>query len=61
LAKQPEDKNKKPILPKDRADQCRDEYTQIRSAFNLRIMPYVDPDLLVQVRATKWAVSSRRK
>jgi Putative metallopeptidase len=61
LAKQPEDKNEKPVLPKDRADQCRDEYTQIRSAFNLRIMPYVDPDLLVKVRATKWAISSRRK
>jgi hypothetical protein len=61
LAAQPDDKSKEPFLPKDRADQCRDEYTQVRSAFNLRIMPYVDPDLLVQVRATKWAVSSRRK
>jgi hypothetical protein len=61
LAAQPEDKTKDPMIPKDRAGQCRDEYTQVRSAFNLRIMPYVDPDLLVQVRATKWAVSSRRK
>jgi hypothetical protein len=61
LAAQPDDKSKEPFLPKDRADQCQDEYTQVRSAFNLRIMPYVDPDLLVKVRATKWAVSSRRK
>jgi hypothetical protein len=61
LAAQPEDKKEEPIIPKDRAEQCRDEYTQIRSAFNLRIMPYVDPDLLVKVRATKWAISSRRK
>jgi hypothetical protein len=61
LAAQPDDKSKEPFLPKDRAEQCRDEYTQVRSAFNLRIMPYVDPDLLVQVRATKWAISSRRK
>jgi Putative metallopeptidase len=61
LVAQPDDKSKEPFLPKDRAEQCRDEFTQVRSAFNLRIMPYVDPDLLVQVRATKWAVSSRRK
>jgi hypothetical protein len=23
-------------------------------AFNLRIMPYVDPDILVKVRAIQW-------
>ena len=61
LVAQPDDKSKEPFLPKDRAELCRDEFTQVRSAFNLRIMPYVDPDLLVKVRATKWAVSSRRK
>jgi len=59
LAEKPEDKNKEPTIPKDRADQCRAEYTQVRSAFNLRIMPYVDPDLLVKVRATRWSTSSK--
>jgi hypothetical protein len=35
----------KSIIPKDRADDCNHEYEQIRKAFNLRIMPYVDrPD-----------------
>jgi hypothetical protein len=44
----------KGTLPKDRADRCKDEYQQIRKAFDLRIMPYVDPDLLIKVRATPW-------
>jgi hypothetical protein len=30
------------------------EYEQIKKAFDLRIMPYVDPDALVEVRATPW-------
>jgi len=25
-------------------------------AFNLRIMPYVDPDILVKVRAIQWLI-----
>jgi hypothetical protein len=54
----PEDKTKEPIIPKKRAVRCSDEFTQVRSAFNLRIMPYVDPDLLVQLRATQWSLSS---
>jgi hypothetical protein len=41
----------RPILPKRRAVQCEDEYNQVRKAFNLRIMPFVDPDLLVAIRA----------
>jgi hypothetical protein len=61
LAAQPEDKKEEPIIPKDRAEGCKDEYTQVRSAFNLRIMPYVDPDLLVKVRATKWNISPQGK
>lgn len=30
------------------------EYEAIRKAFNLRIMPYVDPDALVEARSTPW-------
>jgi hypothetical protein len=57
----PEDKNKEPIIPRNRAVRCNDEYTQVRSAFNLRIMPYVDPDLLIKLRATDWKLSSTGK
>jgi hypothetical protein len=44
----------KGILPKRRAARCQDEYGQIRKAFNLRIMPYVDANLLIKARATPW-------
>ena len=44
----------KGILPQRRADRCEGEYEQIRKAFNLRIMPYVDPELLIKARATSW-------
>ena len=44
-------------LPNDRAERCDGEYQQIKKAFNLRIMPYVDPDLLVKARARRWSVS----
>ena len=30
---------------------------QIKKAFDLRIMPYVDPDLLVKARARHWSVT----
>jgi hypothetical protein len=49
----PDDK-KQTILPQDRADRCQGEYAQVRKAFDLRIMPYVDPDLLVKVKAARW-------
>lgn len=42
------------ILPKRRAERCEGEYNQIRKAFDLRIMPYVDPDLLIKFRSTPW-------
>jgi hypothetical protein len=45
--------NQPPILPQHRARQCGYEYEQIRKAFDLRIMPFVDPNLLVEIRATK--------
>ncbi len=44
-------------LPKDRAERCQDEYLQIKKAFDLRIMPFVDPDLLVKARARHWSIS----
>ena len=43
-----------PLLPDRRAQQCGHEYQQVRAAFNLRIMPYIDPDLLLQVKAEQW-------
>ncbi|MGA9604331.1 MAG: DUF4344 domain-containing metallopeptidase [Methyloceanibacter sp.] len=44
-------------LPKERAERCGDEYLQIKKAFDLRIMPYVDPDLLVKARARHWSIT----
>jgi hypothetical protein len=41
-------------LPEYRAPQCAREYAQIRDAFNLRLMPFVDPDRLVKARARTW-------
>jgi hypothetical protein len=55
---EPEDKTKEPIIPQKRAARCASEFTQVRSAFNLRIMPFVDPDLLIKLRATQWVLSS---
>jgi hypothetical protein len=49
-------KGQDPLLPKFRTDNdgCRYEYEQVRNAFNLRIMPYVDPNLLLEVKAAQW-------
>lgn len=41
-------------LPPGRAARCRSEYDQIRRSFNLKLMPYVDPDLLIKIRSTRW-------
>jgi hypothetical protein len=46
--------NQNPILPTPRARRCAGEFAQVRQAFNLRIMPYVDPELLVYVRSRDW-------
>jgi hypothetical protein len=46
--------NQNPILPIPRARRCAGEYAQVRQAFNLRIMPFVDPELLVYVRSRDW-------
>jgi hypothetical protein len=42
------------FLPKSRATHCGGEYNTIRKAFDLRLMPHVDPDLVVKVRAIDW-------
>jgi hypothetical protein len=49
----PKDKEEQ-LLPDRRAERCAGEFEQVRLAFNLRIMPYVDPDILVKVRAIQW-------
>jgi hypothetical protein len=41
-------------LPEHRAVRCSGEYEQVRHAFDLRIMPYVDPDQAIKVRAAQW-------
>jgi hypothetical protein len=46
--------NEERLLPEARAERCAGEYEQVRMAFDLRIMPYIDPDLLVRVRSIQW-------
>ena len=41
-------------LTTNRAPRCEGEYRQVQHAFDLRIMPFVDPQLLVKVRASQW-------
>ena len=53
--------NEDPILPHARARRCAGEYAQVRQAFNLRIMPFVDPELLVYVRSRDWLLPSDLK
>jgi Putative metallopeptidase len=42
------------LLPKTRADNCGNEYQQVRRAFLKTIMPFVDQDLMKQVQAKQW-------
>jgi hypothetical protein len=46
-----------PRLTSHRAERCEGEYLQVKHAFDLRIMPYVDPDLMLKVRASQWLKS----
>jgi len=41
-------------LPEYRSPQCAKEYQQVRKAFDLRLMPYIDADLLIKARARTW-------
>jgi len=45
---------KRPFIPENRRRMCRDEFEEIRRAFNLRVMPHVDPDRLVLIRTRRW-------
>jgi len=47
-------KGQQPTLPVARAVRCAGEHYQIQHAFDLRIMPYVDADLMVKVRSMNW-------
>ena len=46
--------NEERILPEARSSRCAGEFEQVRMAFDLRIMPFIDPDVLVRVRAIEW-------
>jgi len=52
---------KGPILPIERSRRCPGEYRQVLKAFDMRIMPYVDPDLVIKVRATPWLLPTDTK
>jgi hypothetical protein len=52
------DKDGQQDLPARRAARCQDEYQQVLKAFNLWVMPYVDPNLLIKIRATPWLLPS---
>jgi hypothetical protein len=63
LAPRPGGPRALPRLTRERGARCTrlspvsvniSEYLQVRHAFDLRIMPYVDPDLLIKVRASEW-------
>jgi hypothetical protein len=43
-----------PTLTYHRVERCPGEFRQVQHAFDLRIMPFVDPQLLVKVRASQW-------
>jgi hypothetical protein len=43
-----------PRLTYHRVGRCPGEFRQVQHAFDLRIMPFVDPQLLVKVRASQW-------
>jgi hypothetical protein len=44
----------KDFLPQSRAKRCWKDYEMIRRAFDLRVMPHVDPDLVIKIRAIDW-------
>jgi hypothetical protein len=48
-------------IPSFRAADCQYEYDQVKKAFDLRIMPFIDADALVKVRATQWLTWSPGK
>jgi hypothetical protein len=53
----PDDKGQV-MLPIDRARRCADEYAQVLKAFNLWVMPSIEPNLLIKVRSMSWLQAS---
>jgi hypothetical protein len=49
------------LLPARRAARCAEEYDDFRWAFTSLILPHVDPERLLKVRATDWLRYSRRR
>ena len=41
-------------LPKERAENCADEYQQVRLAFVKTLLPFIDQDMMKKVRETDW-------
>jgi hypothetical protein len=50
--------NRPQTLPQARAVRCASEFRQVQHAFDLRIMPYVNPSLVVVVRSIDWLLPS---
>jgi hypothetical protein len=48
-------------LPKGRAQQCRDEYQQLKAAFAKTVYPFIDPALMQLVLARKWILPQDTK
>lgn len=44
----------KGYLPKERADQCEEEYEQIQDAVEILIQPHVDQELAKKVINSSW-------
>jgi len=44
----------KGLLPAPRAANCPREYQLVRNAFGKTILPFIDPDLMKLVQATRW-------
>ena len=45
-------------LPKERADNCANEYQQVKYAFVKTVLPYIDQELMKKVQARDWLKAS---
>ena len=48
-------------LPKKRAEHCGHEFAQLKYAFIKTILPFIDPNLMVQVQKTQWLTPEELK
>ena len=48
-------------LPKNRADNCKREYAQLKMAFIKTVLPFIDRDLLARVQQTQWLTPEELK